>query len=408
MDRSTIVGIELALAWSSVDVEHVDRHYLPGVNLGRDIFPRSLGERLAASRSGTPAQESFGAGELVEPYRDSEVHSLRRSQLATEIGRHRIGPLHRGRFYPAGLGAGAVSGLAPRETRPMRVIDADEARVTLDFNHPLSRYPLTLKGHIDAQPGIREERGRQCNDIARLVTSRGPGLQAALADAPTDFFYPGAFAREDDHDDAAFYRSARLVDHLDAIARARVTEIYARFLAPGTRVLDLMSSWNSHLPETPSDLEVIGLGMNQQELVENPRLSEHLTHDLNSQAALPFADGHFDAAICTMSVEYLTRPIEVFGEVARVLRPGAPFVLTFSERWFPPKVIRLWTELHPFERMGLVLEVFRRSGGFEAMGTDSIRGLSRPADDKYAALIPHSDPVYAVWARRRKPHTPSP
>jgi hypothetical protein len=222
-----------------------------------------------------------------------------------------------------------------------------------------------------------------------------------MPQAPTEFLYAGALTRDDEDDDAVFYGSPRLVDHLDAVARARVTEIYARFLEPGGRVLDLMSSCNSHLPATPVDLEVVGLGMNREELAENPRLTGHLVHDLNRDPGLPFPGGRFDAAVCTVSVEYLTRPIEVFEEVARVLRPGGPFVLTFSERWFPPKVIRLWTEIHPFERMGLVLEYFRRSGQFEALGTDSIRGLLRPADDTYARLYRHSDPIYAVWGRRR-------
>ena len=104
--------------------------------------------------------------------------------------------------------------------------------------------------------------------------------------------------------------------------------------------------------------------------------------------------------MCTASAEYLIKPVEVFREVARVLKPGAPFVLTFSERWFPPKVIAAWIDLHPFERMGLVLDYFVRSAGFADLHTESIRGWPRPADDAYAAQFAESDPVYALWARR--------
>jgi SAM-dependent methyltransferase len=101
--------------------------------------------------------------------------------------------------------------------------------------------------------------------------------------------------------------------------------------------------------------------------------------------------------MCTVSVEYLTHPLAVFSEVARVLRPGGRFVVTVSNRWFPPKAIRVWKELHEFERMGLVMEYFLLSGAFRRLQTQSMRGLPRPADDKYAHQLMHSDPVYAVW-----------
>jgi SAM-dependent methyltransferase len=402
VDRSQSVGIEFMLSWNSVDAVHVDRCYLPEINFRRDVIPGSVGERLAATRGETEPRESFTAGALVEPYREANVRRLRRDQLASAFGRHSFGKLHLGRFYPRGIAAGAVSSVFPRETKPLRVTACDDEQVTVDFNHPLAQYPLTLAAHMCEERGDREERGGQCNDIAQLVTSAGPGLQARLAETPTDFFDQGCFSRSDESDDPAFYRTPRFVDHLDAVARARVTEIYARFLHPGARVLDLMSSWNSHLPRTLEGLRVTGLGINREELERNPRLSEHLVQDINRRPELPFADAQFDAAICTVSVEYLTRPKTVFREVARTLHPGAPFVLTFSERWFPPKVVRLWTQLHPFERMGLVLEYFRRSEAFEELGSESIRGLFRPADDKYAALTPYSDTVYAVWGLRRQ------
>jgi hypothetical protein len=231
-------------------------------------------------------------------------------------------------------------------------------------------------------------------------SANGPGLQALLASRETDFYSDAPFARADEADDAGFYRQPRLVDHIDGAARQQVHRIYRQYLAPGMRVLDLMSSWNSHLPADVDGLSVVGLGMNAAELAANPRLAEHAVHDLNRAPELPFATGSFDAAICTVSVEYLTQPGEVFREVGRVLKPGAPFTMTFSERWFPPKVIRIWTQLHPFERMALVLDQLRRAGGFEDLSTESIRGLPRPAEDKYFPQLLLSDPVYAVAGRR--------
>ncbi len=187
------------------------------------------------------------------------------------------------------------------------------------------------------------------------------------------------------------------MQHLDATARGHITNIYARVLKPGMRVLDLMSSWVSHLPEI--DLDVTGLGLNAEEMGQNPRLSAHVVHDLNGNPELPFADGEFDAVVCTASVEYLIQPHDVFRSVRRVLKPGAPFVVTFSDRWFPPKAIQVWPMLHAFERMGLVLDYFRRAGGFTALGTESLRDWPRPADDAYAKQMAFSDPVFAVWGR---------
>ena len=104
--------------------------------------------------------------------------------------------------------------------------------------------------------------------------------------------------------------------------------------------------------------------------------------------------------LANVSAETQAAIIEVFKEIARVLKPGAPFALTFSDRWFPPKAIELWSELHPFERLGLVLQYFQHAGAYGDLGTESVQGLPRPEDDKYAGQILQSDPVFAVWGRR--------
>jgi hypothetical protein len=128
-------------------------------------------------------------------------------------------------------------------------------------------------------------------------------------------------------------------------------------------VLDLMASWESHLPADHGLGEIVGLGLNEEELNANRLFGDHLVHDLNREPRLPFDDASFDAVICSLSVEYLTQPFEAFAEVARVLRPGGRFITTFSNRWFPPKVIRTWEQLHEFERLGPRLGVLlaRRS-----------------------------------------------
>jgi SAM-dependent methyltransferase len=122
--------------------------------------------------------------------------------------------------------------------------------------------------------------------------------------------------------------------------------------------------------------------------------------DLNQNTRLPFDPRSFDAVVCSVSVEYLIHPLEVFREVARVLKPGGRFIVSFSNRWFAPKTIAIWPNLHEFERMGLVSEYFLSSGRFSDIHTWSMRGLPRPKDDKYIDQTPFSDPLYAVWGTR--------
>jgi SAM-dependent methyltransferase len=155
------------------------------------------------------------------------------------------------------------------------------------------------------------------------------------------------------------------------------------------------------MPESLELAKVTGLGLNREALAQNLRLTDPVVHDLNREPVLPFAGREFDAVICTVSVEYLTHPEEIFREAARVLKPGGRFILAFSNRWFPPKVVRIWTEVLAWERPGLVLEYFLRSGAYEHLRTFSARGWPRPVTDRYFPQVPVSDPVYAVWGQRR-------
>ncbi|MGW8188395.1 MAG: class I SAM-dependent methyltransferase, partial [Desulfobacterales bacterium] len=189
--------------------------------------------------------------------------------------------------------------------------------------------------------------------------------------------------------------------HIDDTAIEMVRNTYGRFLTGGMRVLDLMSSWQSHVPTNVPLESLTGLGLNMEELKRNRQLTDVTVQDLNVNKVLPYPNDNFDAVLNTVSVEYLTDPITIFKEVARVLRPGGHFVVTFSNRWFPPKVIKIWEELHDFERMGLVAEYFMRSDGFTNLQTYSIRGLPRPRKDKYYPDLLYSDPVYAVWGQKK-------
>ena len=142
------------------------------------------------------------------------------------------------------------------------------------------------------------------------------------------------------------------MQHIDDAAIGVVSRLYGKLIRPGADVLDLIGSWASHLPASLPLNSLAVLGINGKELNANSRATERVVHDLNRDPSLPFEEGRFDAVVCTVSVEYLTRPFDVFADAARVLKPGGVFATTFSNRWFPPKAIRVWPVLHEFERMG--------------------------------------------------------
>src|ERR1700674_3079386 len=194
------------------------------------------------------------------------------------------------------------------------------------------------------------------------------------------------FRRVDDTDDELFYSTPRLVVHIDDGAIKKVGEIYAGLLPEGGAILDLMSSWRSHLPARLHPAKVVGLGLNRAEMDDNPALSEVVVHNVNQNPRMPFADESFDGAVMTVSVQYLTRPIELFADVGRVLRPRAPFIVTFSNRMFPTKAVALWHGANNDQRVTVVTRYFAESAAFEKI----------EAFDRSAPTDPPSDPIWAV------------
>ena len=173
------------------------------------------------------------------------------------------------------------------------------------------------------------------------------------------------FRRLDESDDLAFYAEPRLVTHIDDATIAALTQVYREELPAGGVVLDLMSSWISHLPAEVAYARVAGLGMNRVELEHNPRLTDFVIQDLNVTPELPFADATFDAVINAVSIQYLTRPVEVYASVRRVLKPGGVALIATSHRCFPTKAIAAWQATSPEERLRLIQLYFELADGFE-------------------------------------------
>jgi SAM-dependent methyltransferase len=218
-----------------------------------------------------------------------------------------------------------------------------------------------------------------------------------------------AFQREDESPDALFYTEPRLVTHIDDYAIAAVGEAYQRFLPPNGEYLDLMSSWVSHFPADMPVRRLVGLGMNEFELRQNPRLDEYVVQDLNHDSMLPFADSRFDGVVICVSVQYLIHPVEVFAEVGRVLKPQAPLIVAFSNRCFPMKAVRLWREANDWQHCRIVSFYMEDSGAFEEAEVHdfspavTLHGV--PSDpelrQRISSGVVWTDPLYVVVGRRK-------
>jgi len=203
-------------------------------------------------------------------------------------------------------------------------------------------------------------------------------------------FSPTDFQRQDETDDAYFYEPTRLVYHIDEYAVAALTDYYSKELKNGDDVLDLCSSWVSHYPKEWKGGNIVGLGMNQNELSENSQLSSYAVQDLNKKCVLPFEDGSFDKVTCVVSIDYLNQPLEIMREVARVLRPGGICLCALSNRCFPTKAFQLWLRTNDLEHIFIVGSFFHYTGMFEP-----------PSCQDISPNPGRTDPLYIVRAQKK-------
>ena len=196
----------------------------------------------------------------------------------------------------------------------------------------------------------------------------------------------GAFTRLDDENDEVFYEPPRLVCHIDDGAIAALTGFYRGVLPPGGVLLDLMSSWVSHLPPEIDYAQVIGHGMNAAELAANPRLSRWFIQNLNRDASLPLGDASVDAAMICVSIQYLQQPVAVLRDVVRLLRPGAPLVVSFSNRCFWTKAVAVWRALDDAGHARLV-ELYLRHAGFARIETHRLAEWVEDVSDPMTAVV---------------------
>jgi SAM-dependent methyltransferase len=207
-------------------------------------------------------------------------------------------------------------------------------------------------------------------------------------------FSPEDFSRIDESNDDNFYAEPRMVVHIDDVAIAHVTDIIRRRVPENARVLDLMSSYRSHLPPEAHYQEVVGLGMNAAEMQANPQLTDFLVHNLNTDPTLPFADRSFDAVLNTVSIQYLTQPVAVFREVARVLRPDGISIVFFSDRMFPTKAVEIWQDGDNEAHIRLVSSYYALAGEYSRVEVEAHEDTRAPG------FVRGHDPLFALIGTR--------
>jgi FKBP-type peptidyl-prolyl cis-trans isomerase 2 len=398
INSDSIVDMVFHLKWKSDDVIHTDGYQASRINIWRDYIPSFLLNEMSGKQAGEGIELKLNSNDVISEFDKQSLFQIKSNQFDPQFTLDAPTTPAVGRFYPKGV-LKSVARVFSANVQPFRLVHFNNGQMMVDFNHPLAGKELVLSGIVGKVDGKETERGGSSVDWIEVLTT-GPGMQARWRSQQTDFFSAEAFVRDDQAPDTQFYREPRLVQHIDDTAIEMVRNTYGRFLKDDMDVLDLMSSWQSHLPGELKFNRLAGLGLNERELKKNSHLGEYVVQDLNLSPVLPFGSDSFDAVVCTVSVEYLVDPLAVFEEVTRVLRDDGYFIVTFSNRWFPTKAIRIWKELHEFERMGMVLEYFMRSGGFKNLQTYSFRGLPRPHNDKYFPDLRYSDPVYAVWGQK--------
>ena len=200
----------------------------------------------------------------------------------------------------------------------------------------------------------------------------------------------------DRSDDALFYAEPRFVHHLDASFRARLTNLYSERIPPCAVVLDLMSSWVSHLPEDLSYQEVIGHGLNAEELAANPRLDRHWVQNLNTDQSLPLADDSVDVALIVAGWQYLQQPEAVAAELLRVVRPRGEVIVAFSNRMFFQKAPQIWTEGGDRDHLATVAKVLLAQG----WSMPQLLAEETPAPGVLGWIGGKGDPFFAVIAAK--------
>lgn len=351
--NSTIGAIEFTVRWEKDGISHEEWFLGRKINAVNDIFPRGMREALEGKQAGESVTFTYEPRLCIPRFKENQVltRPLDRLRPKTRWG-HPIIP-RAGRFYPMGHING-LRDIYPDTLTPFRLTDLTDDHFVADCNHPLANIPVTIKAKIQYLEPRETGTFGSLSHWREKTCDWGPGMQARMNSQPTDFFHPDFFDRIDTSD------TQFSPPEVDTRAMENIRAIHARHITPDMRVLD----FSLPSPDTP--------------------------------------EGTYDAAICTLSIEYLTDPIATLTTVAQHLAPGAPVLIIFSDAYTKNHVTQGWTDLHQFERMGLILEYLRQAGLDQNAETISIRNDWRRKDDpRFMETRGASDPVFVVCGHKQ-------
>ena len=398
LNATSIFSGLLRLEYKSAVGRHVDKYYCDRFSMWRDVFPEGMRDQLLGKTSGSTVRVELSKSDSPIQYNPRLIKKVRPTQLTIPSVEGETARLQPGRFYPQSILSGITDTFSV-SVLPCRYLGPEGDFLAFDLNHPLAGRDLKLSLSVQAINQKTKERGGRCEDWLETIALNGPGMQGGRERISVDFTKLNWNQRKDEEEDSRFYSNARMVHHLDSKARDIIGSAYSQAISRGGKVLDLMASWDSHLPSR-EDISLHLLGLNREELSSNPTATSYIVQDLNKTTSLPYESESFDTVICTASIEYLVEPQKVIKETARILRSGGRSLIAFSNRYFPTKAIKLWTELHDYEKIGFVSDLLLNTGEFVDISTVTVRGYPRPEDDPHQE-ISLSDPVYLVSALRK-------
>lgn len=396
ISQDSLATIYFEFIWHSSHATHIERYMANTVSFTGDTLPLGVKSHMRGLGPGDSVTLPMDSSEIPS-HREGKILDLNRSRFQGELADGTPVKPRIGRYYPKHF-IEDVPGTRPDSDSPFRVVAADKAGFKADLNHPMANREVRINARAVDIHTTKPKKAGTVRWADRFF--RGPGMQARLPETPTDYLGANPFRRKESIADALFFEQADPSVKLDKQAGQNLKNVYADLLKDGMNMLDLMAGDTSHIPSEITLGSVTGLGVNASAMDANPALAQRVVHDLNQHPALPFQDAQFDAVICSCAIEYMTRPFEVFDEVARILKPGGVFALTFTDHWIPGKVIAIWEELLEFERMGLVSQYFVRTEKFTDLHTASERGWERVPDATDQPEPTESDPIFAVWGTR--------
>lgn len=350
--NSTIGAIEFSVFWKQDGIHHEEWFLGRKFNAVNDIFPHGMREALEGKHAGESVCFTYEPRRCIPRFQQSRVlhRPLDRLRTKTQQGRPIIPRI--GRFYPQGHINGLLD-IYPDTLTPFRLIGLTDDSFIADCNHPLANIPVTIKATIQYLEKNDTGTFGSLTHWREKTCDWGPGMQTRLDKHPTDFFHPEFFDRSN---------TTPLVapPAVDVRATENIQTIYARHITPDMRVLD----FSLPSPATP--------------------------------------EGEYNAAVCTLSAEYLPNPVGLLNTISQHLTPGAPVLFAFSDKFDPRHAIQGWIDLHEFERMGLILEYLRQAELDANAGTVSIRNDWRHKDDPhFLETRGTSDPVFVVWGHKK-------